>query len=95
MILLHTLTVFPAFPLTSVNFLQSLPGISFQSSFPLFCTGLARVLHLDSQAVEEGNRQERSGGAAARPFSAKAWQRIPGQAGGTWFTQDQHSWSSL
>lgn len=36
-----------------------------------------------------------AGGAAARPLSAKAWQQIPGQAGGTWFTQDQHSWSSL
>lgn len=27
--------------------------------------------------------------------AAKAWQQVPGEAGGTWFAQDQHSWPSL
>lgn len=27
--------------------------------------------------------------------AAKAWQQVPGEAVGTWFAQDQHSWASL
>ncbi|CAN0399970.1 unnamed protein product [Rangifer tarandus platyrhynchus] len=67
--------------------------------FPPPCNGSLQGLHLDSQIEEEERASESAGlkleeQLLAHP-PAKAWQQVPGEALGTWFTQDRHSWPSF
>lgn len=91
----NTLTVFPAFiALGQPSVIITLPSPSFKVLFPPLCNRPPRGWLLDSQTAERETRrklEEQLLGHSA----AKAWHQVPGEAVGTWFTQDQHSWSSF
>ena len=84
--------VFIAFSQPAV--IIALASPSFKGLFPPPCNGSPQGLHLDSQ-IEEGRERERAGLKLEEQLlvhpPAKAWQQVPGEALGTWFTQDQHS----
>lgn len=96
-VIVLTLTVFPAFhAFSQPAVIIALVSPSFKVLFPPLCDGPPRGLHLDSQTEEERERArlKLEEQLLVHP-AAKAWQQVPGEAGGTWFTQDQHSWSSF